>query len=90
MGNSQDSNEPVAWMTVRLNVPIQTTARKDVADEWLKWGEVQPLYAHQPQRLPLTEDEIFAIENDIPDDVISDRAWTIWFARAVEAAHGIK
>lgn len=36
--------EPVAWMTVRLNVPIQTTARKDVADEWLKWGEVQPLY----------------------------------------------
>ena len=42
-----------------------------------------------PQRKPLTEEEIFAIENDIPDDVISERAWTIWFARAVERAHGI-
>ena len=52
MGNSQDSNEPVAWMTVRLNVPIQTTARKDVADEWLKWGEVLPLYTAPQQRKP--------------------------------------
>lgn len=43
----------------------------------------------QPQLQPLSEDEIFKIENDIPDDVVSDRAWTIWFARAVEKAHGI-
>jgi hypothetical protein len=41
------------------------------------------------QRKPLTEEEIFAIENDIPDDVLSDRAWTIWLTRAVEQAHGI-
>ncbi len=49
-----------------------------------------PAFSAPPQRKPLSEDEIFAIENDIPDDVISDRAWTICFARAVEAAHGIK
>ena len=42
-----------------------------------------------PQRKPLTDEEIFKIENDIPDDVISDRAWTICFARAIERAHKI-
>jgi hypothetical protein len=68
---------------------------------WHRWPADMPdgthLYAapsasvsEAPQRKPLSEDEIFAIENDIPDDVISDRAWTICFARAVEAAHGIK
>lgn len=46
------------------------------------------LYTAPPQRtmVPLTEEEIFKIENDIPDDVISDRAWTICLTRAVEKA----
>ena len=51
--------------------------------------ELVPVYTSPPQRLPLTDEEIFAIENDIPDDVIGDRAWTIWLSRAVERAHKI-
>jgi hypothetical protein len=52
-------------------------------------AELRRLSAVKAQRKPLTEEEIFAIENDIPDDVLSDRAWTIWLTRAVEQAHGI-
>ena len=52
-------------------------------------AELRRLSAVKAQRKPLTEEEIFAIENDIPDDVLSDRAWTIWLTRAIEQAHGI-
>jgi hypothetical protein len=38
---------------------------------------------------PLTEDQIFDLENNLPDDAVSDRRWTIELARAVERAHGI-
>ena len=43
-----------------------------------------------PQRKPLTDEQIFALENSIPDEIVSDRDWCIYFARAIEAAHGIK
>jgi hypothetical protein len=42
------------------------------------------------QRKPLTDEQIFACENSVPDEVVSDRDWCIHFARAIEAAHGIK
>jgi len=82
-----------------LAQPVQEPVAEARYDGTLHWIEPHgvglhriqgPLYTAPPQRKPLTEEEIFAIENDIPDDVISDRAWTIWLARAVEAAHGIK
>ena len=38
-----------------------------------------------PQRKPLTDEEIFACENSIPDEIVSDRDWCIHFARAIEA-----
>ena len=82
MGNSQDSNEPVAWLTPGQDLHLNN-------GEGFRFSDWTPLYTTPPQRLPLTEDEIFKIENDIPDDVISDRAWTIWFTRAIEAKHGI-
>ena len=44
----------------------------------------------QPQRKPLTDEQIFACENSVPDEVVSDRDWCIHFARAIETAHGIK
>lgn len=81
-------------------VPVQEPVAKcidDICSEHL--GRVEAfdhlprgtlLYTAPFQRMPLSEDEIFAIENDIPDAVISDKAWTIWLSRAVEAAHGIK
>ena len=43
-----------------------------------------------PQRKPLTDEEIFACENSVPDEIVSDRDWCIHFAQAIEAAHGIK
>ena len=43
--------------------------------------------APQPQRewVGLTDDEIFEVENNVPDEVISDRDWCLYFARAIEA-----
>ena len=46
----------------------------------------QPLYTTPPQRKPLTEQEIGAILEDI--NAFGTRLYT--FARAIEAAHGIK
>ena len=45
-----------------------------------------PLYAAPPQRewVGLTENEMWAVENAIPDKVITDRDWCIHFARAIE------
>lgn len=111
MGNSQDSNEPVAWSHINGTSdtkwhPPQRTA-EPVALDWLhKWanqddGEpetqwhegyeaarrvVQIHLTAPPQRKPLSNEEL-------------DRLWrepmsADWehreFARAVEAAHGIK
>jgi len=45
-----------------------------------------PLYTTPPQRKPLTEQEIGAILEDI--NAFGTRLYT--FARAIEAAHGIK
>jgi len=53
-------------------------------------GSTKVYLATPPQRKPLTDEEIFALENSIPDEVVSDRDWCIHFARAIEAAHGIK
>ena len=33
----------------------------------------------------LTDEEIFAVENSVPDAVITDRDWCVHFARAIEA-----
>ena len=32
----------------------------------------------------LTDEEIFAVENSVPDAVITDRDWCVHFARAIE------
>jgi hypothetical protein len=47
-----------------------------------------PLYTHPPRRewRSLSEEEVFHVENNVPDSVISDRQWTVYFASAIEAA----
>lgn len=42
-------------------------------------------FVEPPQRKPLTDEQIFACENSVPDEVVSDRDWCIHFARAIEA-----
>lgn len=69
-----------AWDAFRAN-GLHPDGKTPLADMIAK-------HTAPPQRtmVPLTEEEIFKIENDIPDDVISDRAWTICLTRAVEKA----
>lgn len=47
-----------------------------------KWEGWVPLYTNPPQRKPLTDEEIWACLPKDPDEMA--------FARAIEAAHGIK
>ena len=55
-------------------------------DEWFQADWLKHMViATPPQRKPLTDEEIFACENSIPDEIVSDRDWCIHFARAIEA-----
>jgi hypothetical protein len=81
-------------MNVEISEPVAWTTMPD-ADDWMFVsgtekpplpGEWRPLYTHPPRREPLSDEEL-------------DRLWrepmsADWehreFARAIEAAHGIK
>jgi len=47
-------------------------------------GQVWPLYPKH-EWVGLTDEQIFACENSVPDEIVSDRDWCIYFARAIEA-----
>ena len=49
------------------------------------WGEYDALLNHE--RKPLTDEEIYLATNQIDRN---ERGWAMRFARAIEAAHGIK
>jgi len=90
--SSQPEQEPVAWLKVG-GMKAMPALEKEA---WLSTGRqfdqeiveeyTIPLYTTPPQRKPLTEQEIGAILEDI--NAFGTRLYT--FARAVEAAHGIK
>ena len=90
MGNSQDSNEPVAWLwqhretgRTRVLMPDERTAI-DVA---AAWDVVGPLYLAPPQRKPLSDDEI--AQAMYRADAIFTGPMQFRFAREIERAHGI-
>jgi hypothetical protein len=70
--------EPVAWIRQRDN----TLA---LSDGGVFGGDWTPLYAHPPQRKPLTDEALMAL---LPGAVRLPPGWKD-FARAIEAAHGI-
>jgi hypothetical protein len=81
----QPQPQPVVWMTHHNSVALMPLFHHDKASA-LSWGDGDqvPLYAHPPQRQPLTDEEINALE--LPGDgtgTVRD------FVRAIEAAHGI-
>jgi hypothetical protein len=41
--------------------------------------------AEQGQWVGLTDEEIFKVENAVPDEVIGDSNWCVYFAKAIEA-----
>jgi len=73
-----EKQEPVAWMWKDETI----TTDPDRAD-----GTWTPLYTHpQPSQKPLTDEQIATISVECATVSPSD----IYFARAIEAAHGIK
>jgi len=73
--------EPVAWLSTD-----SIGERYLCFDKPLDNDPVQPLYTTPPQRKPLTDEEIERIWESLP---FCNGAWET-FARAIEAAHGIK
>ena len=79
----EPEQEPVAfvkgWNCGRLEVIVRSLNQRFEID--------QPLYTTPPQRKPLTDEEI----NDIAKNYALNNPTTpLHFARAIEAAHGIK
>jgi hypothetical protein len=57
-----------------------------VYEKGMDWKD--PLYTSPPQRKPLTDDEITEVWRELKS---KNEAWSdLDFARAIEAAHGIK
>ena len=89
---AQPEQEPVAWIYKgeksfdgnKYSDEYELTASKQVA-LW-KDKNAKPLYTTPPQRKPLSDEEIGAILEDV--NAYGTRLYT--FARAIEAAHGIK
>ena len=77
--------EPVAWLHKETGLLRKETISSKGAD----WDENhwKPLYTNPPQRKPLTDEEILTYRYMI--DWTAEWSY-INFARAIEAAHGIK
>ena len=85
--------EPVAWRNAAIRVgedlcSVGPFGYYDMtAEQWLDWAlSVVTVHAPPPaQRKPLTDEEIYDMYNEPRSD-----AEMLEFARAIEAAHGIK
>ena len=79
-----ESQEPVAWFTQARNfVPLDECTKEEA--KLYGWNE---LYLRPPQRKPLTPDAVFRIADQHPVEGFDPDIMA--FARAIEAAHGIK
>lgn len=90
MGNSQDSNEPVAWCS-----SVEFSDALKYAQSFNGWPRKypktdMPLYTAPPQLKPLTEEEISSLWDGHVVPVFGKNGINpIVFARAIERAHGI-
>jgi len=80
---AQPEQEPVATLE-DLEQEIYQNTRNFISRDVMEWM-LRRYYTTPPQRKPLTDEQIFACENSVPDEVVSDRDWCIHFARAIEA-----
>lgn len=79
----QHEEEPVAW--VHLKPWLEDGDWPDDCFSHISRSGWTPLYISPVNSQPLTDEDIFALENSVPDAVVSDRDWCIYFARAIEA-----
>jgi hypothetical protein len=94
---AQPEQEPVAWMwrcnpycdwpnwEVSLGRPADSGCYGDKRTEGY---EDVPLYTTPPQRKPLTDDEVVEVLGNVRESITGNTF--LAFARAIEAAHGIK
>ena len=78
--------EPVAWYCMEHGEAETIWSKQQPPWE----GQWKPLYTFPPQRKPLTDEQIKIIKISTPCDNTSNFGEAIAFARAIEAAHGIK
>ena len=77
----RDANNHKVWFLEKTGTPT------GYRGEWIK----TPLYARpQPKREPLTDERIREIGQTYTDESWIDEGWSYSFARAIEAAHGVK
>ena len=80
--------EPEAWMyTSQWKGNERFITRYQTELKTYKADEVWPLYTSPPQRQPLTDGEINGIAKNY---ALNNPTTPLHFARAIEAAHGIK
>ena len=86
---AQPEQEPVAWRAWVSKFPQGTGSDWVYVTKPIMKDRIhnQPLYTTPPQRKPLTDEEIILI---VADCASSHQHTDIHFARAIEAAHGIK
>ena len=78
--------EPVATLLLQSKQNYERNFGPSAAADWIYSDLLELLNTNPPQRKPLTDEEIFACENSVTDEIVSDRDWCIHFARAIEAA----
>ncbi len=82
---AQPEQEPVAWSCKNMIVEFWTTDEYQAKRKAEQGYQVSPLYTTPPQRKPLTDEQLI----DLWPSLIMHQH-TYAFARAIEAAHGIK
>ena len=85
---AQPEQEPVAWMDEEMTCIFFDAERPEPFD----FDFWKPLYATLPQRKPLTNGEIYTAYITATNQMLraQDERLAFAFARAIEAAHGIK
>ena len=84
---AQPEQEPRAWLVEFEN------GEEELHFDEQSVGEIHtPLYTHSPQRKPLTNGEIYTAYITATNQALrpQDERIVFGFARAIEAAHGIK
>ena len=91
---AQPEQEPVAWMfqcTADNSVPVLLREKQNWAESGTGLWVETPLYTSPPQRKPLTDEQVGEIYYGITHQRATiSGSWIKTFARAIEAAHGIK
>jgi len=82
-GGYKPEQEPVAWGNFKEDGTLVGLSQHQ--EDQANWVGRKPLYTTPPQRKPLTDEQIKDMYNEPRSD-----AEMLEFARAIEAAHGIK